>query len=91
MTTSYFDEKIKTDSKNSFYNLEAQQTLNIKPIANKSFYGIQNYFDKASYYQDFNREQYLRLTPVSLTNFPFISGANIDYNLPKVNGVYERF
>ena len=35
--TSYYDSVIKQDIKNDFYNLEAYQTINVKPQINKNF------------------------------------------------------
>ena len=58
---SYYDTIIKQDIKNDFYNLEAYQTIYVKPQINKNFVSNKQwYFNLAAYDQDFNREQYLK-------------------------------
>ena len=91
---SYYDTIIKQDIKNDFYNLEAYQTINVKPQINKNFVSNKQwYFNLAAYDQDFNREQYLRSTSIStLTKTAFVSGANTEFNVPKIgNSAYDTF
>ena len=89
---SYFDTTLKLNNSDAFYNFETNQLIKRQTVSNPNFKPSPQYdFELKNYNNDFDREQYTRITPTTLTNLVYQSGAYLDFVLPCVNGVIDRF
>jgi hypothetical protein len=91
MTTSYYDSNLKLNSSDAFYNIEVYNKYKRQTISNPNFKPSPQFnYETDKFNADFNRQDYIRITPTTLSNYVYSSGGYLDYTLPVVPGVIDR-
>ena len=89
-TLSYYDTVVKNKISNAFFNIEAYNKHKRQIVTNPNF-KLQYNFEVDKYVGDFNRQNFIRVTPVSNSSTAYASGGYLDYVLPTFAGVIDKF
>jgi hypothetical protein len=79
--SSYFENFTSKKQSDAFYNIEAYQLISRKVVTHPLYRAMFN-FETSKWAQDFSREQYIKVTPITLSNNVYASGGYMDYDLP---------
>ena len=91
--TSYYDTNLKLNFSDAFYNIETNQKYKRQNISNPNFKPSPTFnYEIDKLYGDFNRQDYIRVTPTTLSNYVYASGGYLDYTIPDLSksGVIDR-